>query len=168
MFNICTALCTAKDGASDSLSDCWKCEQHITEWNITWLMTHAAPCVLNIYYYYYRQAAQRAAAGIVFTHELRGRFFGFFLPQLLNYWRDPKTIGRWNDGMDLLYHHADWWKSHNAPRCEATKCLLFLCHAYAIRPLWCTIELIPPDIASAFVGRFRCGLQIFSRKKSPV
>jgi len=107
MFNICTALCTAKDGASDSLSDCWKCEQHITEWNITWLMTHAAPCVLNIYYYYYRQAAQRAAAGIVFTHELRGRFFGFFFAPAAKLLTGPKN--HWT---------MKWWHGPPLPSCR--------------------------------------------------
>jgi len=53
----------------------------------------------------------------------------------------------------------DWWKLNNAPRCEVTKCLLFLCHAYAIQPLWCVVELLPQDMASAFVGRFRRCLQ---------
>jgi len=29
------------------------------------------------------------------------------------------------------------------------------------RPLWCVVELLPQDIASAFVGRFRSCLQRF-------
>jgi len=40
-------------------------------------------------------------------------------------------------------------------------------NAVGLRPLWCAVELFPQDIASAFVGRFRCGLQIFLWNKSP-
>jgi len=35
------------------------------------------------------------------------------------------------------------------------------------RLLWCIVELLPQDIESVFVGRFRCGLQRFLRLKSP-
>ena len=39
-------------------------------------------------------------------------------------------------------------------------------NAVGRRPLWCVVDLLPQDIASAFVGRFRYGLQLFLRKKS--
>jgi len=35
------------------------------------------------------------------------------------------------------------------------------------RPLWCIVELLPQDIASAFVGRFRrCLQRFFAEEKS--
>ena len=34
-------------------------------------------------------------------------------------------------------------------------------NAVGRRPLWCVVELLPQDIAWAFVGRFRFGLQRF-------
>ena len=34
------------------------------------------------------------------------------------------------------------------------------------RLLWCVVDLLPEDIASTFVGRFRCSLHRFLRKKS--
>ena len=40
-------------------------------------------------------------------------------------------------------------------------------NALGRRPLRCVVELLPHDIALAFVGRFRCSLQRFLRKKSP-
>jgi len=34
-------------------------------------------------------------------------------------------------------------------------------NAVGRRPLWCVVDLLPQDIASAFVSRFRCGFQSF-------
>jgi len=46
--------------------------------------------------------------------------------------------------------------------------LLFFFENNAVgrRPLWCIVELLLQDIASAFVGRFRCGLQRYFAKKA--
>jgi len=41
-------------------------------------------------------------------------------------------------------------------------------NAVGRRPLWCAVELLPQDIASAFVGRFRCSLQRFFGGKKPL
>jgi len=35
------------------------------------------------------------------------------------------------------------------------------------RPLWCVVELLPQDIASAFVGRFRSGLERCFAEEKP-
>ena len=35
------------------------------------------------------------------------------------------------------------------------------------RLLWCVVDLLPEDIASTFVGRFRCGLQRFFGEEKP-
>ena len=46
-------------------------------------------------------------------------------------------------------------------------CLFFENNTLGRRPLWCVVELLPQDIASAFVGRFRCGLQRFFCEEKP-
>jgi len=35
------------------------------------------------------------------------------------------------------------------------------------RLLWCVVDLLPQDIASVFVGQFRCGLQRFLGEEKP-
>jgi len=35
------------------------------------------------------------------------------------------------------------------------------------RQLWCVVELLPQDIAFAFLGQFRCSLQRFFAKGKP-
>ena len=44
-------------------------------------------------------------------------------------------------------------------------CFLFVT-LQGLRLLWCVVDLLPEDIASTFVGRFRCHLHRFLRKKS--
>ena len=45
--------------------------------------------------------------------------------------------------------------------------LFFENNALGRQPLWCLVELLPQDIALAFVGRFRCGLQHFFCEEKP-
>ena len=45
--------------------------------------------------------------------------------------------------------------------------IFFENNAVGRRPLWSVVELLPQDIASTFVGRFRCGLRLFLQNKSP-
>jgi len=68
------------------------------------------------------------------------------------------------------------FKSRDARRRERTKCdvlyfflFFFENNAVSRLPIWCVVELLPQDIASAFAGRFRrfrWYLQRFFRKKS--
>ena len=71
-----------------------------------------------------------------------------------------------------------WWKSRVARRSERMKCDVFHFYLFIYLflflkitlvgrwPLWCVVDLLPEDIASAFVGRFRWYLHRFLRKKS--
>ena len=45
--------------------------------------------------------------------------------------------------------------------------LIFENNAVRCRPFWCVVELLPQDIASVFIGRFRCGLQRFFVEEKP-
>ena len=60
------------------------------------------------------------------------------------------------------------WKSHVGARGRNVIFFTFLkITLVGRRPLWCVVELLLQDIASAFVDRFRRCLQHFFRKKSP-
>ena len=61
-----------------------------------------------------------------------------------------------------------WWKSRDGRRSERMKCDVF--HFFdnnASRPSTALVrlELLPKDIVSAFLGRFRWHLQLFSEEK---
>jgi len=65
-----------------------------------------------------------------------------------------------------------WWKSNDAPWRERTKCdvfhfFLFVNNARAINGHKWRSCVIQEEIALAFIGWFRCCLQLFSRKKMP-
>ena len=63
-----------------------------------------------------------------------------------------------------------WWKSNNARRRESTGCGVFHFFVYNAPQITVAgdlVTLLQQEIASVFVGRFRCGLQRFSGKKSP-
>jgi len=65
-----------------------------------------------------------------------------------------------------------WWKSRDAREDEMWCFSLFYLFLFlkitlvGRWPLWCVVDLLPEDIASAFVGRFRWYLHRFLRKKS--
>ena len=50
--------------------------------------------------------------------------------------------------------------------CLFVFCFFFENSAVGRRPLWCVVELLPQDIASA-VDRFRCGLQLSFGEEKP-
>ena len=74
-----------------------------------------------------------------------------------------------NDGTDHLYHHAKFGgnrATHVGVRGPSVMFFtlsrfFFENNAVGRRPLWCVVELLPQDIASVFVGRFRCCLHRF-------
>jgi len=97
-----------------------------------------------------------------------GRFRpNFRRPLAAKLWTGSKNV------MELKWWHRPplspckiWWKSRDARRRERTKCdvfhfVFFENNALGRRPLWCVVELFPQDIALAFVGRFKFGLQRF-------
>jgi len=63
-----------------------------------------------------------------------------------------------------------WLKSRYARRRKRMKCDVFHFFLFVTlhgrRLLWCVVDLLPEDIASIFVRRFRCRLHLFLRKKS--
>ena len=99
---------------------------HICTWLIDWL--------IDLFIYLLPAGCpEGSAAGIVFTHEVRCYFFGFFA-------HSGSTIDGIQKPMNVKCSH--WppltsckilFKSCNTRRCEATKCSLFLCNAYTIR-----------------------------------
>jgi len=108
-----------------------------------------------------------------------GRFQpNFRRPLAAKLWMGPKKLGvKWWHGSPLSSCKI-WWKSRDARWRERMKCDVFHFflsffisfienNAVGRRPLWCAVELLPQDIASAFVGRFRCGLQRFFGEEKP-
>ena len=92
-------------------------------------------------------------------------------PQRQNYWWDPKRLGKkWWHG-PLLSSCKIWWKSNDGRQRESTECDVFHFFVYNAPQITVAgdiVALLQQEIASVFVGRFRCGLQrFFSGKKSP-
>ena len=104
-----------------------------------------------------------------------GRFeSNFRRPLAAKLWTGSKNVLhlKWWHGTPLSPCKI-WWKSRDARRRERTKCdvihfVFFLkITLFGRRPLWCVYELLPQDIASVFVGWFRCRLQrFFAEEKS--
>ena len=82
-----------------------------------------------------------------------------------------KSVGvKWWHG-PFLSSCKIWWKPNDTCRRERMKfvfLLFFLNNAVGRRPLWCIVELLPQDIASAFAGRFKWGLQRFFVEEKPL
>ena len=97
-----------------------------------------------------------------------GRFQPNFRRPLTKLWMGAKKV------FDLKGWHGPplspckiSWKSRDARRRNRMKCDVFhfifslFVTLHGRRLLWCVIDLLPQDIASTFVGRFRCRLHCF-------
>jgi len=83
----------------------------------------------------------------------------------------PKKSLGWNDGTTsiIMQNLVKIEFTHDGVRGRSwcfSLCLFFENNAVGRRPLRCVVELLPQDITSAFVGRFRWGLHLFCGRKA--
>jgi len=99
----------------------------------------------------------------------------FRRPLAAKLWTGPKNVldlKWWHRHWDQLYHHAKFRgnrATHVGVRGQSVMffCLFFVYNAPEINVAADLVALLQQEIALVIVGRFRCGLQRFSGKKSP-
>jgi len=93
----------------------------------------------------------------------------FRRPLAANLLIGPKNVWGWNDGTDNLYHHAKFGgnrTTHVGVRVQSVMFFTFFVYnAPQITIADDFVALLRHEIASVFVGWFRCSLQLFREEK---